>query len=124
LSAWVARASGRPLEPDKPVVGATVFRHETGIHCRGLLADRETYEPFAAEEVGHAPTVMELGRHSGGGLLRHKLQQLRLELPTEWQAGLLAEIRRTATRRKVSVTDDELKTLVANLKKNHGLPCL
>jgi homocitrate synthase NifV len=124
LSALVARASGRPLEPDKPVVGATVFRHETGIHCRGLLADRETYEPFAAEEVGHAPTVMELGRHSGGGLLRHKLQQLRLELPTEWQAGLLAEIQRTATRRKVSVTDDELKTLVANLKKNHGLPCL
>ncbi len=46
----------------------TVFRHETGIHCRGLLINREPYEPFAAGEVGHAPTTMKPGRHSGGGL--------------------------------------------------------
>jgi homocitrate synthase NifV len=121
LSQLVARASGRPIEADKPVVGETVFRHETGIHCSGLLADRETYEPFAAGEVGHTPTAMELGRHSGGGLLRHKLQKLNLALPEEWQAGLLEEIRRTAISRKVPVTDDELKNLVANLKKNHVL---
>ena len=124
LSELVARASGRPLDPDKPVVGETVFRHETGIHCRGLLFDRETYEPFAAEEVGHASTVMELGRHSGGGLIRHRLQQLNLGLPTELQVELLEEIRRIAISRKTSVTDDELKSLVANLKKHHGLPDL
>ncbi len=111
LSELVACASGRPLEPDKPVVGQSVFRHKTGIHCSGLLADRETYEPFAAEEVGHAPTVMELGRQSGAGLLRHKLQELHLDVPVQWQAGLLEEIRRIAT----PISDDELKTLVANL---------
>jgi len=121
LSELVARASGRPLDPDKPVVGETVFRHETGIHCSGLLADRETYEPFAAEEVGHTPTAMELGHHSGGGLLRHKLHKLNLDLPAELQAELLEEIRRIAISRKLPVTDPELKTLVANLKKNHGL---
>jgi homocitrate synthase NifV len=124
LSALVARASGRPLGPDKPVVGETVFRHETGIHCRGLLADRQTYEPFAAEEVGHLPTVMQLGRHSGGGLLRHKLEELSLDLPPELQAPLLEDIRRLASSRKVSLTDDELKSLVANLKKTYGLPDL
>ena len=124
LSELVSRASGRPLDPDKPVVGEGVFRHETGIHCRGLLADRETYEPFAAEEVGHTPTTMELGRHSGGGLLRHKLQKLNLELPADLQAKLLEEIRRIAIGRKLPVTDDELKTLVANLKNNYGLPDL
>jgi homocitrate synthase NifV len=124
LSELVARASGRPLNPDKPVVGGTVFRHETGIHCRGLLFDRETYEPFAAEEVGHAPTVMELGRHSGGSLIRHRLQQLHLCLPAELQAELLEEIRRAASSRKVPVTDDELKCRVANMKKNYGLPHL
>jgi homocitrate synthase NifV len=121
LSELVARASGRPLHPDKPVVGETVFRHETGIHCRGLLFDRKTYEPFAAEEVGHAPTVMELGRHSGSGLIRHRLQQLNLDLPTELQVELLEEIRRMATSRKASVTDDELISLVADLKQNYGL---
>ena len=101
-----------------------MFRHETGIHFTGLLADRETYEPFAAEEVGHTPTAMELGRHSGGGLLRHKLHQLNLELSADLQAELLEEIRRIAISRKLPITDDELKTLVANLKKNHGLPDL
>jgi homocitrate synthase NifV len=124
LSELVARASGRPLDPDKPVVGGTVFRHESGIHCRGLLSNRATYEPFAAEDVGHTPTTMELGRHSGGGLLRHKLQMLNLEMPPELQAVLLEEIRRIAIRRKISITDEELKNLVANLKKNHGLPDL
>ena len=67
---------------------------------------------------------MELGRHSGGGLIRHRLQQLNLGLPAELQVELLEEIRRTATSRKASVTDDELKTLVANLKKDYGLPHL
>jgi homocitrate synthase NifV len=124
LSSLVARASGRPLEPDKPVVGETVFRHESGIHCSALLADRETYEPFAAGEVGHTPTAMELGRHSGGGLLRHKLQKLNLVLPEELQAELLKEIRRAAIRRKASVTDEELKCLAAALNNNHGLPYL
>lgn len=124
LSDLVAHASGRPLDPDKPVVGETVFRHESGIHCSGLLSDRKTYEPFAAEDVGHTPTAMELGRHSGGGLLRHKLQNLHLDLPAEMQAQLLKEIRRLAIRRKVPVTDDELTKLVVHLKKNHGLPDL
>jgi homocitrate synthase NifV len=124
LSELVTRASGRPLDLDKPVVGETVFRHESGIHCSGLLADRETYEPFGAEEVGHTPTAMQLGHHSGGGLLRHKLQKLNLDLPAELQVELLEEIRRIAISRKVPVTDDELKSLVANLKKNHGLPDL
>jgi homocitrate synthase NifV len=121
LSRLVVRASGRPLDWDKPVVGERVFRHESGIHCSGLLADRNTYEPFAAEEVGHAPTVMELGHHSGGGLLRSKLQMLNLNLPAELQAELLEEIRRSAISRKIPVTDDELEIMVTNLKKNHGL---
>ena len=124
LSDLVARASGRPLCPDKPVVGAAVFQHESGIHCSGLLADRETYEPFPAEEVGHAPTAMELGRHSGGGLLRLKLHKLNLNLRVEWQVELLEEIRRLASSREVPVTDDELTRLVAKLKKSNGLPDL
>jgi homocitrate synthase NifV len=123
LSQLVARASGRPLGPDKPVVGETVFRHESGIHCGGLLADRETYEPFSAGEVGHTPTAMVLGRHSGGALLRHKLEELNLDLPAELCAELLDEVRRAASG-KAPMTDGELISLVAKLKNNHGLPHL
>jgi isopropylmalate/homocitrate/citramalate synthase len=67
---------------------------------------------------------MDLGRHSGGGLLRHRLNRLNLELPADLQAELLEEIRHTAAARKAPVTDEELKSLVAALKNHHGLPYL
>jgi len=56
LSELVARASGRPLRVDKPVVGANAFLHESGIHCGALLASSRAYEPFAPETVGHFVT--------------------------------------------------------------------
>ena len=81
LSDVVAQASNRPLSPDKPIVGSAVFRHESGIHCSGLMAHQRAYEPFAAEEVGHAPTELVVGHHSGTGFLSRKLEQLNLRLP-------------------------------------------
>jgi homocitrate synthase NifV len=79
LGDLVAHASGRPLALEKPITGSAVFRHESGIHCCGLLEDRATYEPFAAEEVGHAPTEMVVGRHSGTRLLREKLERMKMD---------------------------------------------
>ena len=73
LSAYVVQASGRPVPPGKPIVGAGVFRHESGIHVHGLLRDRRTYEPFAAEAVGRAGTEIVLGKHSGAAAVRHIL---------------------------------------------------
>ncbi len=57
LSALVAKASGRMIHEDKPVVGTGVFRHESRLHCRGLQNDRHSYELFAPETVGHAPSA-------------------------------------------------------------------
>lgn len=73
LSDLVAAASGRPLSPSKPITGADVFRHESGIHVHGLLADRHSYEPFPAEAVGHPPTEFVLGKHSGTTAIKHIL---------------------------------------------------
>jgi len=124
LSDLVALASGRPLAPEKPIVGAAAFRHESGIHCGGLLSDRASYEAFAAEEVGHAPTEMVVGRHSGTRLLREKLEQLKVEFPPVLLPVLLAAVRQLSASRKCSLTNAELQTLADNLKKKHGLPDL
>jgi len=124
LSRLVARASGRLLDLDKPVVGESVFRHESGIHCAGLVADRATYEPFPAEEVGHAPPKTVLGRHSGTRALAYELARLNLQVSPSALARLLEEIRRLTTLRKCTLTDSELRTLVASLKGSHGLPDL
>jgi homocitrate synthase NifV len=124
LGDLVAHASGRPLALEKPVTGAAAFRHESGIHCGGLLENRATYEPFAAEDVGHAPTEMVVGRHSGTRLIREKLEQLKIDFPEVLLPALLAAVRRSAAVRKRNVTDAEFQKLVNNLKNNHGLPDL
>ena len=124
LGDLVAHASRRPLAPEKPVTGTAVFRHESGIHCGGLLENRATYEPFAAEEVGHAPTEMVVGRHSGTRLLREKLEQMKFDFPPMLLPALLAAVRRFSAVRKRNVTDAELQTLADKLKQNHGLPDL
>jgi homocitrate synthase NifV len=121
LSALVADLSGRPLPEEKPVVGSAAFRHESGIHCGGLLKDPRTYEPFQPEETGHAPSQLVMGRHSGTRVLRHKLEALKLIVPDERLADLLAEIRQLAAQQKNHLTDEELKILVLKFQKQNGL---
>ena len=100
LSALVARASGSPLPITKPITGAGVFRHESGIHVRGLLADRRTYEPFAAESVGHSDTEIVLGKHSGTAAIRHVLVKEGVRISAAEAADLLSDVRAAASRAK------------------------
>lgn len=100
LSECVARAADRPVPAHKPIVGREVFRHESGIHVRGLLADQRTYEPFPAESVGHSGTEIVLGKHSGIAAVRHVLAQQGVQASPAILAGLTASIRATAGRSK------------------------
>ena len=97
LSACVARASGRPVPPGKPIVGASAFRHESGIHVHGLLRDRRTYEPFAAEAVGREGTEIVLGKHSGAAAVRHVLGRQGREVSPAEAQRLAGELHRGAT---------------------------
>jgi homocitrate synthase NifV len=124
LSELMTQISGRPLPAEKPVVGPAAFRHESGIHCGGLLKDRRTYEPFQPEETGHAPSQFVLGRHSGTRVLRHKLDALHLTIPDALLPALLTEIRQLAATQKHNLSDEELKALVTKFQKEHGLPDL
>ncbi len=116
LADLVAHASGRPLAPEKPITGPAVFRHESGIHCRGLLQDRATYEPFAAEDVGHAPAEMVIGRHSGTRMLQEKLERMNVECPADLLRALLSSVRQCAAVKKRNLTEAELASLADNLK--------
>ncbi len=115
LSQLVALISGRPLSDAKPVVGSAAFRHESGIHCGGLLRDQRTYEPFVPSEVGHAPSSFLVGRHSGTRLLAHVLERLGLALPADALPALLDRVRQLAMRRKRALTEPELESLAKDL---------
>ncbi len=97
LSAYVAAASGRPVPPSKPIVGAGVFRHESGIHVHGLLRDRRAYEPFVAEAVGRPGTEIVLGKHSGAAAIRHVLGRQGRQVSPAEANRLAGELRRGVT---------------------------
>ena len=62
--------------PNKAVVGANAFAHESGIHQHGVLANPLTYEIMTPESVGVSATNLVLGKHSGRRLLEHRLKEL------------------------------------------------
>ena len=51
-SRLVSTITGYPVQPNKAVVGANAFAHESGIHQDGVLKHRETYEIMLAQDVG------------------------------------------------------------------------
>ena len=51
--------------PNKAIVGANAFAHESGIHQHGMLANPLSYEIMTPTSVGVSRTNLVLGKHSG-----------------------------------------------------------
>jgi len=51
-SRLVSSITGFPVQPNKAIVGANAFAHESGIHQDGVLKHREPYENRTADDVG------------------------------------------------------------------------
>jgi len=64
-SKLVSQVTGYPVQPNKAIVGANAFAHESGIHQDGVLKHRETYEIMRAEDVGWGANKLVLGKLSG-----------------------------------------------------------
>jgi 2-isopropylmalate synthase len=69
--------------PNKAIVGANAFAHESGIHQHGMLANPLCYEIMTPSLVGVSSTNLVLGKHSGRAALRHRLEQLGFTLSRE-----------------------------------------
>ena len=65
MSSLVSHFTGVKVQPNKAIVGANAFAHESGIHQHGVLTNRETYEIMTPESVGFKTNNMVLGKHSG-----------------------------------------------------------
>jgi 2-isopropylmalate synthase len=99
VSRLVAERTGVVVQPNKAVVGANAFRHESGIHQDGVLKDRETYEIIDPASVG-AQSALVLGKHSGRHALRIELERLGLS-PTDAEVPLIwIEAKRMAAARE------------------------
>jgi len=87
-SRLVSQITGYPVQPNKAIVGANAFAHESGIHQDGVLKHRETYEIMRAEDVGWGANKLVLGKHSGRNAFRARLLELGIEIGSEEQLNL------------------------------------
>ena len=110
-SKLVAAATGFAVQPNKAIVGANAFAHESGIHQDGMLKHAETYEIMQPETVGAGQTQLVLGKHSGKHAFARRLHDLGYILDDAQILEAFDRFKRLADRKK-SVSDAELEALV------------
>jgi 2-isopropylmalate synthase len=109
----VSACTGVNVQPNKAIVGANAFAHESGIHQDGMLKHAGTYEIMRPEDVGAAQTRLVLGKHSGRHALGARLAELGYSVDGAELDKAFARFKRLADRRK-QVTDADLEALVAS----------
>ena len=82
-SKLVTKITGMSVQPNKAIVGANAFSHESGIHQDGLLKDKSTYEIIRPESIGLHKTKFVLGKLSGRHAFKTRLVELGYELSDE-----------------------------------------
>ena len=110
--------TGVGVQPNKAIVGANAFAHESGIHQDGMLKHHLTYEIMRPEDVGVPATALVLGKHSGRHAFRARLEQLGYILTEQEIDGAFKRFKEVADRKK-SVTDFDLEAIVSDEQANH-----
>ncbi|TNF38513.1 MAG: 2-isopropylmalate synthase [Gammaproteobacteria bacterium] len=112
-SRLVSSITGFPVQPNKAIVGANAFAHESGIHQDGVLKSRETYEIMRAQDVGWSENKIVLGKHSGRNALRSRLQDLGIEFASEEELNEAFSRFKDLADKKHEIYDEDLQALVA-----------
>jgi len=110
--------TGFAVQPNKAVVGANAFAHESGIHQNGMLKHASTYEIMTPESVGRDKSDLVIGKHSGHNAFRGKLEALGFNLSDGELNAAFDRFKDLADRKK-KITDDDLILVV---KSKDGLP--
>jgi 2-isopropylmalate synthase len=97
--------------PNKAVVGANAFAHESGIHQHGMMANPLTYEIMTPASVGVANTNLVLGKHSGRRALADRLEKLGHPLTRQQLDDVYHRFTELADRKK-NIYDQDLLGLL------------
>lgn len=114
VSRMVSTITGFPVQPNKAIVGANAFAHESGIHQDGVLKARETYEIMRAEDVGWMTNRIVLGKHSGRNAFRTRLGELGVSFDTEDELDNAFSNFKDLADRKHEIYDEDLHALVSD----------
>jgi len=110
-SRLVSAITGFVVQPNKAIVGANAFAHESGIHQDGMLKHSGTYEIMTPESVGLTKSSLVMGKHSGRHAFKMKLKELGFELGDNAVNDAFRRFKDLADRKK-DVYDEDIVALV------------
>jgi len=111
-SRLVSNLTGMAVQPNKAIVGANAFAHESGIHQDGVLKNRLTYEIIDARTIGLADNRISLGKLSGRSAFRARLEELGYNLEREDLDDAFARFKELADRKR-EISDRDLEAIVS-----------
>ncbi len=110
-SRLTSKLSGVSVQPNKAIVGANAFAHESGIHQDGVLKEASTFEIMTPQTVGIKKSLLVLGKLSGRHAFKNKLQEMGFYLADDELNRVFTRFKDLADRKK-KVFDEDLVSLV------------
>lgn len=111
-SRLISRITGISVQPNKAIVGANAFAHESGIHQDGLLKEKMTYEIMRPEDIGLQHTELVLGKHSGRHAFKARLNDMGYELSDEEMETAFKKFKHLADQKK-EIFDEDIEALIS-----------
>jgi 2-isopropylmalate synthase len=102
---------GMPIPPNKAIVGANAFAHESGVHQDGVLKNRLTYEIMTPASIGLTTNEIVIGKHSGSHAVRKKAGELGYSLDDE-QINVLFKAVKDLADKKEQIFDEDVEALI------------
>lgn len=110
-SRLLTHITGIPVQPNKAIVGANAFAHESGIHQDGLIKEKITYEIMTPQSVGISGTHLVLGKHSGRHAINEQLKKMGYKLNADEVKRVFVRFKELADVKK-EIFDEDLEAIV------------
>jgi len=111
-SRLVSELTGFPIQPNKAIVGANAFRHQSGIHQDGLIKKAITYEIMNPRSVGIPASSLVLSKLSGKHAFKERLIELGYTLSEAALSRAFQSFKGLADKKK-EITDRDIESLIA-----------
>lgn len=123
VSRALSSITGFTVQPNKAIVGANAFAHESGIHQDGMLKHKGTYEIMTPESVGLTRSSLVMGKHSGRHAFKSKLEDMGYELGENAFEDAFNRFKDLADKKK-NIFDEDIQALVEDsVDRGHDNIC-
>lgn len=116
----VKNITGMTVQPNKAIVGANAFAHESGIHQDGVIKNRETYEIMTPQSIGLESNRMVLGRHSGRAGFKDRIIRLGFQ-PKQDELELAYTKFLEIADKKKEIFDEDIISLFTDQHRKTGI---